>query len=201
MEEIKKHLFDLDTTITMHRTTIQVHENANMYSKEELKTVDNELTKLQEQFYKVIDEIRLLEKNKTEIDEKRKYAIESGTSEDKIKNMKDLLDEAKFEYDNRSDRFNKLNSEIELLIIDLKNISYQLAEASLNKENARNIYNRALNRKELLENILKDPFSSQSHQGVKVVMENKSSLYGIMGVVGQEIHPCNDYEIAIWIKD
>ena len=197
LEEIKKHLFDLDTTITMHRTTIQVHENANMYSKEELKTVDNELTKLQEQFYKVIDEIRLLEKNKTEIDEKRKYAIESGTSEDKIKNMKDLLDEAKFEYDNRSDRFNKLNSEIELLIIDLKNISYQLAEASLNKENARNIYNRALNRKELLENILKDPFSSQSHQGVKVVMENKSSLYGIMGVVGQEIHPCNNYEIAI----
>lgn len=197
LEEIEKHLNDLATTITMHQATIQVHENANIYSKDELKKVDSEINKLQDKLYEVIGEIRILEKNKITIDEKRKYAIEIGNTEDKIKNTKDLLNEAKFEYDDRLSRLNKLNSEIELLNHNLEEVAIKLSDISLEKNSALNIYNRSLSRKEYLENILKDPFSSAANQGVRVIIDNKTSLYGIMGVVGQEIHPKADFEVAI----
>ena len=53
------------------------------------------------------------------------------------------------------------------------------------------------NRMEVLRNVISDPFSSANQSGVKSIMAHKSSFYGIMGVIGQEIHPDEGYEEAI----
>ena len=56
---------------------------------------------------------------------------------------------------------------------------------------------RLNNRIEILKNVLKDPFSAQSQSGVRAVMANRNAIYGILGVVGQELKPKEGYEEAV----
>ncbi len=195
--ELEKSMFDLDTNLAMHETTIQVHENSNFENKAKLREYDHQINSIQEKLMMVINEIQTLEARKIEIDEKRKYAIEMGSSEEKIKEMESYINEAKFEYDDRMDRLNKLKADIELLNTNLDNTISDLAEASFKKDETSNVLNRMNNRMEVLKNVISDPFSSVNQAGVKSIMSNKSSFYGIMGVVGQEIHPDDGYEEAI----
>lgn len=196
-ENIDKAVFDLDSQIAMQQTTIQLHENSNFTAKSDLKNIDKEIDSIQDKLVKTINEIQILEKRQVEIDEKRKYQIEFGSNQEKINQMKALLDEAKFEYDDRLDRLNKTNAEIEMLNTNLSEVAVKLADASLKRDEVQSIVNRLKNRIEVLKNVIRDPFSSQSQAGVKSIVANKNALYGIMGVVGQEIKPEEGYEEAI----
>lgn len=195
--ELEKSLFDLETAQAMHETTIQVHENSNFENKNRLKEYDKEINSIQERLMIVMNEIQTLEARKIEIDEKRKYAIEMGSSEEKIREMESYIADAKYEYDDRLDRLNKLRSEIDLLNTNLDNTAMDLSEASMKKEETSNILNRMNNRMEVLKNVISDPFSSANQIGVKAIMTNKNSFYGVMGVIGQEIRPDEGYEEAI----
>ena len=195
--ELDKSLFDLETSQSMHETSIQVHENSNFENKQKLKEYDKQINAIQENLMLVINEIQTLEARKIEIDEKRKYIIEMGSSEEKVKELESYITEAKFEYEDRLQRLNKLKADIDLLNTNLENVVTDLADASLKKDETTNVLNRMNNRIEVLKNVIADPFSSSSHAGVQAIMTNKSSFYGIMGVIGQEIHPLQGYEEAI----
>ena len=195
--ELDKSLFDLESTLAMHETTIQVHENANYDNKQSLKEYDKQINSIQEKLMLTINEIQNLEARKIELDEKRKYALEVGSSEEKRKQMEEYIKEAKFEYEDRLDRLNKLKADIELLNNNLENTAVNLADASLKKDETSSVLNRVTNRAEVLRNVISDPFSASSHAGVQSIMSNKASFYGIMGVIGQEIHPDEGYEEAI----
>ena len=195
--ELEKSLFDLETNQAMHETTIQVHENSNIENKNKLKEYDKEINSIQENLMLVMNEIQTLEARKIEIDEKRKYAIEMGSSEEKIKEIENSIKEAKFEYDDRLERLNKIKAEIDLLNTNLENTASDLADASLKKDEASNVLNRMKNRIEVLKNVIADPFSNANQAGVQAIISNKNSFYGIMGVIGQEIHPHESYEQAI----
>lgn len=195
--ELEKSLFDLETTSTMHQATIQIHENDAFENKTKLKELDKQVNQITESLVNTINEIGILEQRKTEIDEKRKYALEMGSSEEKIKEMEQMIQEAKFEYDDRVERLNKIKSEIELLNKNLEDTALKLADASLKKDESFNIVQRMENRIEVLKNVLEDPFTSANQSGVQAIMANKQSFYGIMGVIGQEIIPNEKYEEAI----
>lgn len=196
-DEIAKSLFDLEAQLAMNNTTIQVNDNNNFSSKATLREYDKEINSLQEKLVNVMNEIQILETRKVEIDEKRKYAIEMGSSEEKIKEMKNLLDEAEFEYKDRFNRLNTCTNELNLLNEDLTQLAVKLADTTLAKEEAANKLNRLENRISVLDNIIKDPFSANSQSGVKAIISNINSFYGIMGVVGQVIKPEADYEYAL----
>lgn len=196
-EEIEKTLFDLEAQIALNNTSIQVNENNNFAAKNSLRDYDKEINGLQEKLVNILNEIQLLETRKVEIDEKRKYAIQMGSSEEKIKEMKNLLDEAEFEYKDRLDRLNTLNSELNLLNEQLVQLAIKLADASLKKEENNNKVYKLENRISVLENILKDPFSANSQAGVKAIISNIKSFYGILGVVGQVLLPEQGYEYAL----
>ena len=195
--ELQKSLFDLETALSMHETTIQVHENSNFEAKSRLREYDKEINSIQEKLMMVINEILNLEARRIEIDERRKYALQMGSSEEKIKEMESSISEAKFEYEDRLERLNKLRSEIEMIHTNIENSSAQLSDATLKKDETTSVLNRINNRAEVLRNVLADPFSSVNQAGVQAIMSNKSSLYGILGVIGQEIHPEKGYEEAI----
>lgn len=195
--ELDKSIFDLQTSISMHETTIQVHENNSFESKQRLKEYDKDINAIQDNLVNTIKEIGILEQRKTEIDEKRKYAIEMGSSEEKIKEVESLIKEAKFEYEDRKERLVKVKAELDLLNKQLEEVNNNLAEVSLKKDESVSVLNRFENRIEVLKNVINDPFSSQNQQGVKAIMSNKNSFYGIMGVVGQELKPDEGYEEAL----
>ena len=196
-QENQKNLFDLESSLTMHQTTIQVNENNNASSRTALRDYDKVINSLQDQLMNCLNEIKILETRKVEIDERRKYAIEMGSSQEKIDELKSILDNAKFEYEDRLNRLSTLNNDMDLLNKNLEEVSIALADASLSKEEKQNIANRLKNRIEVLENLLKDPFASTSHSGIKAIMDNKDAFKGVMGVVGQELVPHEKYEYAI----
>ncbi|MDO5440272.1 MAG: AAA family ATPase [Erysipelotrichaceae bacterium] len=196
-QENAKSLFDLESSLAMHQTTIQVNENSNAESRANLKEYDKTINHLQDQLVNCLNEIKILETQKVEVDERRKYAIEMGSSQQKIDELKSILDNAKFEYEDRLNRLNTFNNDMQLLNKNLEELSISLADASLKKEETTSVLNRLTNRIEVLENLLKDPFASSSHSGVKAIMDSKDAFYGIMGVVGQELKPHETFEYAI----
>lgn len=196
-EENRKTLFDLEASLSMHQTTIQVSESTNAESRAKLREYDRVINQLQDKLVAVLNDIKVFETQKVEIDEKRKYIIEMGSSEEKIKELKSQLDNAKYEYDDRLSRLNQFNQELELLNNKLDEVSISLADISLKKEESLNLVNKLEKRISVLEDLLKDPFNSNSQAGVKSIMDNKDSFSGVFGVVGQELTPHIGYEYAI----
>ena len=196
-EEIDKTLFDLDAQTAINSTTIQVNENNIFNAKGSLRDYDKDINLIQEKLVNTLNEIQILETRKVELDEKRKYAIEMGSSEQKIKELKSILDEAEYEYNDRLERYNRLNTELELLNEELSDLAVKLADSSLKREETSNKVVRLQNRISVLENLIKDPFSSNAQAGVKAIMSNASSFYGVMGVVGQVLIAKEGYEYAL----
>ncbi|MBP3399001.1 MAG: AAA family ATPase, partial [Erysipelotrichaceae bacterium] len=195
IEETDKTLFDIETETTMKQMTIEVHETQNEENRKELRRKDERIQFLQDELMHVVNEIQILETRKIEIDEKRKYAIEMGSSEEKLKELTISVEEARIEYEDRKQRFEMLNTEIDLLTTRLTKTALKIAEASSNAEQQSHLLRKYQNRRDVLENIIRQPFTSQA--GVKAVMDNKNALKGVMGVAGQNLKAMDGYEEAI----
>ena len=195
IETLKKQAFDLDTQKAMHETTIQVEDLKNSELRKEMYQLDHEINRLQEAYTKVINEISTLEARKVELDEKRKYALEYANQQEKAKELKAMLDEANYEYRDRMTRLQDLMRDSTLKKKQLSELEVTLSECNSESANANALMNRLNNRREVLENLAKQPFNHQ--QGVKAVMEHQSTLLGVMGVISQLLKPIMNYEDAI----
>lgn len=195
IDELNKELFNMESSSTMQQTTINVHEVQNQQSRKDMNNLEREINSNQDKILKVINEIQILETRKIELDEKRKYAIEIGDSKQKISELQQLLGEAKLEYDDRQSRYEAFQTEIELLSNKLHQVAFDITDTNQSFEENNSILRRLQNRKDVLENIIKEPFNNQS--GVKAIVDNKSSLNGVLGVVGQVLKPHDGYEEAI----
>ena len=197
IEEAKKSLFDAETKQTMYQTSIQIQENELNDHREQVNELEKEINHLQEKLMQTINEIQILETRKIEIDEKRKYTIEIGDREAKISQLKQLLLEAKLEFEDRSSRLNVLEKDIQLKNNRLSNIALNISDQRQLYDQANAQVRRLENRKEILENMSKQPFNNQA--GVKAIMENKNNLPGVLGVIAQIFKAKDGYEEAISI--
>lgn len=195
VEEIEKALFDLETNTVIAKTNIEVLDTANSENKKLANQLDQEVHQLQEKLMKIITEIQSLETRKIELDEKSKYIIEVGNAEQKAKELDKLVSEAKFEYQDRLARYEKLSAELSMFSTSLSNHALIVLDKQQKKDENQSIVRRLENRKEVLSNMLKQPFNNQ--QGVKSIIDNQASLRGILGVVGKELVAVDGYEEAI----
>lgn len=195
IDDANSYLFKLETENTIQQTSINVNEVSIDEAKKEISQLDNKINSLQDKLMDTINQIQILEKHKVEIDEKRKYSIEVGNKEEKIKELNIMLEEAKLEYLDREKRVEEFRATINNLSTNLYNLALDLSLEKQNYETNLGILRKYQNRKNILENQLKEPYSSQG--GVKSIMDNKTSLFGIMGVVGEILKPMEGYEEAI----
>lgn len=195
IDTLKKKAFDLDAQKVMHETTIQVEDNKNNELRNEMYQLDREINRLQEEFAKRNEESRILETRKIELDEKRKYALEFASNAEKAKEMKAMMEEAHYEYEDRSKRFNDLETDIALAKEQQQKNEAELSMCSQENAQAASIMNRLENRKSVLENLAREPFNHQ--QAVKAILDARHTLDGIMGVVSQIFQPQTNYETAI----
>ena len=196
-DNLDKAIFALENDITLHEGTIEIQETANINDKQEMRAYDKEINELQDKHFKIVNEIQTLEKRKVEIEEKQKYTIEIGNDEQRVNVLKQMLEEAEYEYNDRHQRLEKLNAQLDINRHELQEVAIKLTDASFKKEEYNGKLRKLENRLEVLENLIKDPFSMRSQLGVKSIVNNKDSLKGIMGVIGQVIHPIKNYEQAI----
>lgn len=195
IEELKKEAFDLESKKAIAETTIGVGEAKNLDLKKEMSLLDIEINKLQEQFMNVMNEINHLDASKTQIDEKRKYALQTASNEDKAKEIKAMLEEVTFEYKDRVNRMNDL--QVNLKINQEKDDKY-LQELNKNRDRyyeQSSYLSKLKNRQSVLENLLASPFNHQ--QGVQAIMNQKDSFMGILGVVSLVLKVQSGYEQAL----
>lgn len=195
IDDLKKKAFDMDTQKAMHETTIQVEDNKINELHNEMYQLDREVNKLQERFTKVNEEVRLLETRKIEMDEKRKYALESASNAERAKELKAMVEEANFEYEDRRKRLQDLETDFALKKEELSKVESDISFSLSENQQASAILNRLENRKDVLENLARQPFNHQ--QAVRSILEAKNTLQGIEGVVSQIFKPQTNYETAI----
>ncbi|MBQ6450460.1 MAG: AAA family ATPase [Solobacterium sp.] len=195
IEDTKKTLFDIDTRTAMLSNSIETSENRIIEDRKRSSALDRESLSHQNDLLHTVDEITALEARKTEMDERSKYIIETGNREQKVKETRDLLEIARLEYEDREERRKTLENEIKLNSEKLSLAAQSLFDLQTEYEQAQGMLRSLENQKTYLDNLLKDPFSRQA--GVKSVMDNKHSLHGILGVVGQVIKAKDGYEEAI----
>ncbi len=192
---LNQEKFELETNLVMAQTSINVSEVANDENKKELNQIDGEVNSLQEKVLNIVGEIQILERRRAEIEEKRKYALEIGDQAIKAVELKELLDEAKYEYDDRQKRFQDLKAEVDLANQKDANLTMKLIDQEQAYNESLGYLRRLNNRLEVLENILRQPFLQQA--GVKAVMDAKASLAGVLGVIAQSLEVTENYEEAI----
>jgi len=195
MEDIKGKSFDLGSQRTIAEATIQIEEQKRQDANTEMSKLDYELHSLQTEIMDVLNQISALDARKVELDEKRKYALEFASRQEKINQLKDMLSESEYEYKDREKRYSDLQIDLKLQIQNKENISNKLDSVLRDMNHISTLVTKFQNRKDVLSDLLKQPFNHQ--QGVKAIMQAKEALYGIKGVVTQLLKPYDGYESAI----
>ncbi len=195
IDSAKKSLFDIETQTTILETDISVSEETIQNSRALSNSLDKEITKLQEDYMKVVSQIQNLEARRTELDEKRKYIIEQGNNEQKIKETRQLLEEARVEYEDRKKRLDELNRDISLFSEQVNQSAQSILITKEQYDRTHAVLRSLENRQNVVEQLMRNPFNSQT--AIKAIIENRQSLNGILGVVGQVLKAQSGYEEAI----
>jgi len=195
IETFEQELFDLTTQTTLKSTHISVEENHIQQLKGQINLIDREIAQLQDDLMKAIHEIQTLETRKIELDEKRKYILETGSDEEKLEQIKLLLHDSKIEYDDRVSRKEQLMSEINETSRMIQELNRNWVDLQANSELTKSRLNRLENKEVILQNTIDKPFIGSV--GVNAIISAKHSLTGIIDVVSSCIEVKSGYEIAI----
>jgi len=195
IESAKKTLFDIDTETTMLQTNIQINETRIQESRKEVQKLDKEINDLQDEMLNNFNEVQALEARKTELDERRKYIVETGSKEQQAQELKGLLEEARIEYEDRQERLNVLNQEMKLLGQQLSTAAQNIVDKSNAYDQASSRQRNLENRKNVLESLMRNPFNNQA--GIRAIMDHRHALNGILGVIGQVFQADPGYEEAV----
>ncbi len=195
IDSAKKTLFDIDTETTMLQTNIQINEARIQESRKEVQRLDREINELQDEMLNNFNEVQALEARKTELDERRKYIVETGSKEQQAKELKGLLEEARIEYEDRQERLNVLNQEMKLLGQQLSTAAQNIVDKSNAFDQSSSRQRNLENRKNVLESLMRNPFNNQA--GIRSIMDHRHALNGILGVIGQVFQAKPGYEEAV----
>ena len=195
IDSCKKSLFDYETQLTITDTSVQVAETRISEARNRINEIDARVTALQDAFMANANEIHSLEQRKTELDEKRKYIVETGSAGQKEEELKGLCQEAQLEYEDRKQRYDSLQKDISLLSEQLSQAAMALMDRQTDLDGAKARQRSLENRKNVLDSLLANPFNNQ--QGISSIMNAKHSLSGILGVVGQLFSITPGYEEAL----
>ncbi len=195
LSENQAQVNELSAQEAILEAQIQVHENTNLLARSEIHDLDQSIHEIQERLMRVMNEIQTLETRKIEIDERRKYTLEVGNSEERANELKSLYQEAKAEYEDRSTRLENINQEI----IQLNQKSIEINRALIDQnslvEESQHRLQRSKNKLEVAENLKARPFMNQA--GVQSIVRAQSTLNGVFGVISNLMVPEKGYEDAI----
>ena len=122
----------------MFSTDIQISETKLQDARKQISALDKEVQTLQDELMQNFNDVSALESRKTELDEKRKYIVETGSNEQKAKELKELVDAAKIEFEDRKSRLDALNTEIRLYSEKLNQAATNIVDKSSNYDQASN---------------------------------------------------------------
>ena len=195
INQINKELFDIQAMHTSENAELLKQENRLESIRKEMYALDKQINELQGKYTKAMEENYQLERRKIEQDEKRKYMLQVADKQARQKELQAMLEEARFEYQDRHQRLMQTQQDLNNRRNIVNDLKTKISKARYESDQANNILTQLQNRRQVLENIMKQPFAHQ--QGVRSVMQAKNSLSGVYGVVSELLIAHADKALAV----
>lgn len=195
INQINKELFDIQAMHTSENAELLKQENRLESIRKEMYALDKQINELQGKYTKAMEENYQLERRKIEQDEKRKYMLQVADKQARQKELQAMLEEARFEYQDRHQRLMQTQQDLNNRRNIVNDLKTKISKARYESDQANNILIQLQNRRQVLENMMKQPFAHQ--QGVRSVMQAKNSLSGVYGVVSELLIAHTDKALAV----
>lgn len=195
INQINKELFDIQTMHTSENAELLKQENRLESIRKEMYALDKQINELQGKYTNAMEENYQLERRKIEQDEKRKYMLKVADKKARQKEIQAMLEEARFEYQDRHQRLMQTQQDLNNRRNIVNDLKTKISKARYESDQANNILTQLQNRRQVLENMMKQPFAHQ--QGVRSVMQAKNSLSGVYGVVSELLIAHADKALAV----
>lgn len=195
INQINKELFDIQAMHTSENAELLKQETRLENIRKEMYALDKQINELQGKYTKAMEENYKLERRKIEQDEKRKYMLKVADKKARQKEIQAMLEEARFEYQDRHQRLMQTQQDLNNRRNIVNDLKMKISKARYESDQANNILTQLQNRRQVLENMMKQPFAHQ--QGVRSVMQAKNSLSGVYGVVSELLIAHADKALAV----
>ena len=195
INQINKELFDIQAMHTSENAELLKQETRLENIRNEMYALDKQINELQGKYTKAMEENYQLERRKIEQDEKRKYMLKVADKKARQKEIQAMLEEARFEYQDRHQRLMQTQQDLNNRRNIVNDLKTKISKARYESDQANNILTQLQNRRQVLENMMKQPFAHQ--QGVRSVMQAKNSLSGVYGVVSELLIAHADKALAV----
>ena len=195
INQINKELFDIQAMHTSENAELLKQETRLESIRKEMYALDKQINELQGKYTKAMEENYQLERRKIEQDEKRKYMLKVADKKARQKEIQAMLEEARFEYQDRHQRLMQTQQDLNKRRNIANDLKTKISKARYESDQANNILTQLQNRRQVLENMMKQPFAHQ--QGVRSVMQAKNSLSGVYGVVSELLIAHADKALAV----
>ena len=195
INQINKELFDIQAMHTSENAELLKQETRLENIRKEMYALDKQINELQGKYTKAMEENYQLERRKIEQDEKRKYMLKVADKKARQKEIQAMLEEARFEYQDRHQRLMQTQQDLNNRRNIVNDLKTKISKAHYESDQANNILTQLQNRRQVLENMMKQPFAHQ--QGVRSVMQAKNSLSGVYGVVSELLIAHADKALAV----
>ena len=198
LDGLSKTMKDLNEQQVSLETDIQLKENSNDEIKKKMFSLDQQVNALQTKLLEAVSNVSKLETAKVEVDQKRKHALETLSKEnlqENIANMKAILSDIVNEYNDRVERLENTEKELNEVIESQGHRNKRLAKLKEEIEYLASEINKNKSRKEILIDAVEN--KSNYHHGIKTVLSLAKSNKNIIGVLGDLISTKEGYELAI----
>ena len=195
INQINKELFDIQAMHTSENAELLKQETRLEGIRKEMYALDKQINELQGKYTKAMEENYQLERRKIEQDEKRKYMLKVADKKARQKEIQAMLEEARFEYQDRHQRLMQTQQDLNNRRNIVNDLKTKISKARYESDQANNILTQLQNRRQVLENMMKQPFAHQ--QGVRSVMQAKNFLSGVYGVVSELLIAHADKALAV----
>ena len=195
INQINKELFDIQAMHTSENAELLKQETRLESIRKEMYALDKQINELQGKYTKAMEENYQLERRKIKQDEKRKYMLKVADKKARQKEIQAMLEEARFEYQDRHQRLMQTQQDLNNRRNIVNDLKTKISKARYESDQANNILTQLQNRRQVLENMMKQPFAHQ--QGVRSVMQAKNSLSGVYGVVSELLIAHADKALAV----
>lgn len=195
INQINKELFDIQAMHTSENAELLKQETRLENIRKEMYALDKQINELQGKYTKAMEENYQLERRKIEQDEKRKYMLKVADKKARQKEIQAMLEEARFEYQDRHQRLMQTQQDLNNRRNIVNDLKMKISKARYESDQSNNILTQLQNRRQVLENMMKQPFAHQ--QGVRSVMQAKNSLSGVYGVVSELLIAHADKALAV----
>ncbi|WP_285946728.1 chromosome segregation SMC family protein, partial [Thomasclavelia cocleata] len=153
LDGLSKTMKDLNEQQVSLETDIQLKENSNDEIKKKMFSLDQQVNALQTKLLEAVSNVSKLETAKVEVDQKRKHALETLSKEnlqENIANMKAILSDIVNEYNDRVERLENTEKELNEVIESQGNRNKRLAKLKEEIEYLASEINKNKSRKEIL---------------------------------------------------